>query len=619
MNIFSLLSVFCAIIYLEFGIYVMVQNRNSIVNKWFFTLCISFFIWSVAYIFCYAAPDESSVVLWDKVASIGWISFPALMIKFFAIASRQEDKLPFLKKVIIIHYLAAVFFFIIHISGNLLAESFYKQNDIWFFVPRKDFIPYWMFYGYIVSSTVFTLIILFFWRKSLSNKREKKQFSIVLASVIFFVSWGYITDIIFPMFKMPLLPNMAHISSLIWVGGVGYAILKYKMLHLNPDLASNLIIEKLKEIFFFVSTRGKIIHSNKYTEGIIGYKGDELKNTPLFLLFHEKEFVKTLIQRIALDKSNESFELTLLSKSGEQIPVIISYSLLKDPYNDTRGFIIYGHDNREALRLKNEIIVRQQATEHLHRIREELEKRVKSRNEDLIKSYKELQIRITERREVEDLIKADIAEKEILIDEINHRVKNNMNLIITMIEALSNNEANPEVQLKYEELSQRIMAILLIQKNLYLSLSYAEVDFGNFLMNVTDNLLDFYKARDKVSVDLKVSGDFLNIDYSVPCGIVANELISNALKHAFPQGEDSKRSQKKNILFIGYESENQNYVLTISDNGVGLDEDFDISDADSIGLQLVDILVNDQINGSLEILKTRGTSFIIRFSTKKHE
>lgn len=618
MNIYSLLSIISAIIYIETAVIVLYQNRASNASRWFFVLCISYFIWSVSYIFYYSAPDESSVKFWDKVGSIGWISFPVLMIKFFSVISRQQDKLKAIKYVFAIHVLTALYLYYIIFTGDLLAEKFYKHNDIWFFTPLKSEFHYWLFYFYIFTSSVSTLVIMYFWKKDLTNKNERSQYRISLTTLILFISWGYLTDIMLPMLKLPLLPNMAHIFSMIWIGGTAYAMSRYNLLSLNPDLASNHIIEQLKEIFFFVSKRGKIIRSNIYTELVTGYKSEEIKNTPITSLFLEKEFVKTYLQRISLEKGNESFEVTLISKSGESIPVIISSSLLRDPYNDIRGFIIFGHDNRESLRLKNEIIVRQQAANHLQRIKEELEKRVKARNDELIKSYKELQVKITERREVEDLIKADIIEKEILIDEINNRVKNNMNLIITMIDTLSSNESHPEVKLKYKELSQRVKAILLIQKNLYLSLSYAEIDFGNFIVNVTENLLDFYQASEIVEVDFKVSGVFLNIDYAIPCGIVVNELISNALKHAFIENQPRKKHHK-NILFIGYESNNQDYTLTISDNGKGLPIDFDLKEVETIGLQLVDILVNDQINGSIELLKTRGTSFIIRFSTKKQE
>jgi two-component sensor histidine kinase len=318
-------------------------------------------------------------------------------------------------------------------------------------------------------------------------------------------------------------------------------------------------------------------------------------------------------------KSNEKqhigpIGITLLNSSKDYIETSLNFLAIKDRFNDLKGYIIYGHDNREALNLQKEIFIRQHAEKNLRAISEVLETRVKERTGELANSYKELQIKMTERMRVEEQIKADIAEKEVLINEIHNRVKNNMNIIISLINAQDKKNIPAAASKKFRELAQRVKSLLLVHQNLYLSINYSDVDFAGFLKTLTNDLFSLHKRNGKVELRMDVSDVFLDVDYAIPLGIIVNELISNALQHGFSDYYLKKYKEKKHILHIGYSYDKGYYEIDISDNGKGLPGNFDISSLMTSGLPLVEILANDQINGKIDINSSEeGSIFRITF------
>jgi two-component sensor histidine kinase len=289
-----------------------------------------------------------------------------------------------------------------------------------------------------------------------------------------------------------------------------------------------------------------------------------------------------------------------------------------DSFQDNKGFIIYGHDNRESVSLKNEIKIRLQVEKNLRSISDVLETRVRERTSELSRSYKKLQVKMTERMRVEEQIKSDIAEKEILINEILNRVKSNMNIIISLIQAQEKKSNKKAIIKKFRELSQRVRALLLVHNNLYLSINYSDVDFANFINDLAQQLMDFHNRKDSVELKLELSEVFLDVDYAIPLATVVNELISNVLQHAFTDYSINKYPGKKRILYVSYSFEENSYEISVCDNGKGLPKDFMINDLDTNGLPLTQILVADQINGNLEYSSSKeGTTFSIKFTAQE--
>lgn len=214
---------------------------------------------------------------------------------------------------------------------------------------------------------------------------------------------------------------------------------------------------------------------------------------------------------------------------------------------------------------------------------------------------------ITERVRTEEQIKASLAEKEILLKEIHHRVKNNLQIIVSLLSLQAIGTDNPLMLAQFQDSQNRVRSMALIHERLYRSNDLAHIDFGTYLRDLAEYLLNSYTTRN-ANIDLVVEADDvrLDIDQAVPCGLMVNELISNALKHAFPDERAGSVSVEMRIV-------NESYIqLVVGDNGVGFPEQVDYRTAASLGLQLVNSLAR-QLGGSIDVSKTPGTKFVIRF------
>jgi len=214
---------------------------------------------------------------------------------------------------------------------------------------------------------------------------------------------------------------------------------------------------------------------------------------------------------------------------------------------------------------------------------------------------------ITERKRAEEKIEASLKEKEVLLKEIHHRVKNNLQVISGLLLLQSRDMTDTRTVEMLKEFQNRIKSMAIVHEKLYRSKDLARVDFGEYVRTVAADLLRSYEAdSEAVTVEMSVEDSMLDIDTAIPCGLILNELLSNALKHAFP----GSRRGRVRIDFRCEEA--KTFVLTVSDNGVGLPEDVDIRTASTLGLQLVSTLT-DQLRGTVELDRRGGTACTISF------
>lgn len=215
---------------------------------------------------------------------------------------------------------------------------------------------------------------------------------------------------------------------------------------------------------------------------------------------------------------------------------------------------------------------------------------------------------ISERRRHEEQIIASLKEKELLLREIHHRVKNNMQVISSLLRLQSSSTDDRRYTELMKECQNRIHTMSLVHEKLYQSNDLARIDFRDYLENLIHSLFRSYAVSpDKVELQLDVADIKAGIDTAIPCGLIINELVTNALKYAFPNGHSG-------WIRVGMWLRDDAWVeLIVEDNGVGLPDDFDPNQSESLGLQLVSVLVKDQLQGELEVIRKDGTLFKMIF------
>jgi len=224
---------------------------------------------------------------------------------------------------------------------------------------------------------------------------------------------------------------------------------------------------------------------------------------------------------------------------------------------------------------------------------------------------------ITDRKEAELLIMNSLDEKELLLREIHHRVKNNMMIITSLLSLQARNIRNSEYRNAFNESISRIKSMALIHEKLYAAGDMANIKFDDYLDGLLNFIVMSYNVTNrKISLKKDIDAIPLNIGSAIPCGLIVNELITNCLKHAFP-GDRAGEIRVTLREVPGSEmpdagTESKMVELIVCDNGVGIQGTMDIEKADSLGLTMVHTLVK-QIHGSIDFLSSQGTEFRIRF------
>ena len=257
--------------------------------------------------------------------------------------------------------------------------------------------------------------------------------------------------------------------------------------------------------------------------------------------------------------------------------------------------------------IQRDLIERKQAAEELRRLNEQLEDRVKERTLELAQTNQSLQIEIKERERAEQQIRASLKEKEMLLQEIHHRVKNNLQVISSLLNLQAGYIDSEIIRDVFRDSQNRVRSMALVHEKLYRSADLARVDLAEYIRNLATFLFGSYQATaGRITHEIQADNVLLGIDAAVPCGLILNELISNTLKHAFPDGRSGQ------IRVELGQDDDQQVTLVVADNGIGLPPDFSILETDSLGMQLVDTLV-EQLDGTLEIQSQAGTQFKITF------
>ncbi|GAB1544422.1 hypothetical protein NUACC21_70980 [Scytonema sp. NUACC21] len=228
--------------------------------------------------------------------------------------------------------------------------------------------------------------------------------------------------------------------------------------------------------------------------------------------------------------------------------------------------------------------------------------------------YQQAQSELAERKRAEEQLLASLKEKEILLKEVHHRVKNNLQTVSSLLRLQSDYIKDEKALASFNDSQSRIRSMALIHEKLYQSKDLLRIDFAEYIRELATNLLSLYSARTQpITLKINAQDIWLNIDTAIPCGLIINELVLNSLKHAF-----NPTIKKPQISLTIHSINSDKFRLIISDNGIGFPKDIDFQDTESLGLQLV-CTFTEQLEGTIILDNSQGTKFIIEFIEVKQE
>ena len=320
------------------------------------------------------------------------------------------------------------------------------------------------------------------------------------------------------------------------------------------------IVESSDDAIIAKTLDGIILTWNRAAERLYGYSAEEMKGQPISVLMPRErpnELI-AILERLRRGEGIAHYETVRCRKDGRRIDVSLTVSPIKDAAGNIIGASAIARD-------------------------------------------------ITQRKQAERQLKKALKEKELLLQEIHHRVKNNLQIVSSLLSIQSRRVQDEQALHAFKESQSRIQSIALIHETLCRSEDFSKIDFAEYVRELAHHLLASYGINSQaIQLEMDLKDVRLGVDTAVPCGLLITELISNSLTHAFP----SRRKGKVQVRL--HPTENNRFELTISDNGIGFPREVDFHSARSIGLQLVNKLA-EQLQATIEIRTSDGTDFKMTF------
>jgi PAS domain S-box-containing protein len=222
---------------------------------------------------------------------------------------------------------------------------------------------------------------------------------------------------------------------------------------------------------------------------------------------------------------------------------------------------------------------------------------------------------ITDRKQVEAALRASLQEKQVLLKEVHHRVKNNLAAIVGLVDIQGQTLGDAPTRTVMAELSTKIRSMALVHEQLYQSEDFSRIDFQDYLEALISHLLSSHERPGDIHVSVTAAGVVMGLDAAVPCGLLITELVTNAFKYAFPAGSPRPGAGGCKIA-VSAEWDGDAYTLAVADNGVGLPANMDWMNTKTMGLVLVRMLGQHQLQGRVDLDRSSGTTFRLRFTPR---
>ncbi len=354
-------------------------------------------------------------------------------------------------------------------------------------------------------------------------------------------------------------------------------------------------LEEASDSILIADSEGVLIYANNTIVEGLNKSPSEVIGKSLWEVLFEDESDVLSAQRKLVEDGRFHGEVILADPTDEAKTHEVTIAAVQQSSSNKQAYVGISRD----------ITQRKVAEVELEDYRKNLEHLVEERTAAL-------QNEIAENKAIQVHLSDSLQEKELLIKEVHHRVKNNMQIISSLLSIQAEGAGDEVYSTLLNESQQRIKSMALIHETLYQSKDLLNIDFQEYIESLTNSLSRSYVIPGvSVYVDVKVENVLLDLETAVPCGLVINELVSNALKHAF-QGKEGT-----GIISIDFVTNDCTYDLRISDNGVGLPPDFDIKKNTSMGLEIVTILTA-QLEGALTAHNEDGAVFQIQFPRAAH-
>ena len=388
MNVFAILYLSWGILYLALGMFSIISDPKSRLNKHFFLMCIALTYWAILFTLKNQSVDAVTACRYHVLSTFSWAFIHCMLLHFTLILTGRNRRIDRKYKVLIL-YLPALLSIYLYYFQPPTAENFLLTGLGWIHITATDrgFLWTYFFNAYYLTYMAMVVVLLVKWLKRSKLARERKQAKLILTTISFAIITGGVTDLLLPVLGIPVVPALGVILVAVPMTGIFYAMIKYKLMDLNPENFVLQVLKVMNEGLVIVDHNGVIKDINNGALKLLNYDKNQLINSSVKNILGENVSLSSL-------KNCSSLEVEMRDVTGKEIPVLMSSSVLMDEWGDNLGTVGIFQDI-SAMKLVQKKLMNSY---------DQLESRVAARTQELIDTNKALEHEISVRAEMEEKV-----------------------------------------------------------------------------------------------------------------------------------------------------------------------------------------------------------------------
>ena len=621
MTLFVFFSLVVFFFYLQAGVFLFLRKPVVKSNRLFAYSLFALSWTSFFFVLIQFTENIRLVYLIDRINMIGWIYLPFLLLLFLMNMTGKNSGSLARIVTYALGALAAILM-IRHLWHPQSLMIYYQASSgMWYFDLNVQSVWVYIALSYNFGSAVagFVLAQKFFFQSMKSHiKKVRIQSKVFFISFSLFLLLSVLGHVFFPLFSIPVLPAMVHLAALPMVGAIFFSTILVHPQTFFREMISGIFIRRIREFVFFLDHNGLIYSVNQHTLDVLKYNRSEVFNKEPGVFFKPPAFVVSKLQDAIMNHKTDDLICLISSREGAEFPVKLNITKVYDAFRNMVGFLLIAYDFRQTKALQLERMERLRIEKKLIARNLELEIRIEERSSELGEVKKRLDIEHVKQKEIEKQVFVELRNKGEMVRELHHRVKNNIQMTISLIN-IERGKCDTDQQQDqfYASIANRILTISMIHDYLYDTPQMGKINLKHYVHKIMGELRSIYPSKSHVLLNVSFDEGLLSISQAIPCGIIIFELLSNSLRHAFPEVNtdihSAAASARINLEFV---SEQNKSRIQFSDNGIGIA----LNDGKPVrkltGLTLVELLIKEYLQGTISYTNSKGTSIQIGF---KHD
>lgn len=618
MNVYTALSFASFLLFLQVSIFAWklpVANKERIA---FLSAGISFTLFAFFTFLLNFTQNLYWVYFFDRLASLGWATFPALIVWLVYLMRRKRSwTISFILKYFLAPF--AIACLVRYWIAPITVKSYFLYNGIWVYEVYHPFPWYLLFVLYLMSSVGLIMYLLISWWKEAKSNRTRRQIISIVVGVAVFSALSTITNLLIPVLGFKTLPPLAHAQSLLLMAGFFYALIVLKQPELSTAIVNRFIKSHLNEFVFYLDQNFRLYAVNDYSLKQLKYNQYEIAQLKTYGALESKALITNEKGRNTLRNSFTQFKGFLTTRAGSEIPVLFQQIRITDFQGSLLGSVLLGTDQTETIRLKNEIQEREQNEALLRQAGRSLSAQVEKRTQELLIANRLLKEELEEKQRADAQINLDLDYKALLLQEIHHRVKNNFQMLISLIKMVKTQSvSNRSSQNFLQHLADKIRAISDVHEYFYSFRKLNRINFSDFLRKISLELNAEHSNGKQITMQFNVGNEFLDLNQALPCGLYFHEVLSHTLIKAFkPECKKKKTEEDLKIVVIEFYLWQGDYHLIVSHNGTAFNGNALQRGEGFLNISLIRLIAHSYLGGTFSFNSVSGALYKLVFPQVK--